>query len=306
MGAGTGTGTGAGAVAAGSAGASTGGTVAAGGSVAAVAGAVSAGTGTAAGAVTAAPGASAAGAEGVAAPGVAVAGAPFNLASSSTLRASSATRVAASFAWRSCAILSSAVPTAGAAPLDRVSLSCAGAAGFCSCTSACTWPAASRLPVSTAVAGTRPARRRRNSSKSRLWAAMICRASPEETLAAADSCGRSITAPALMRFTLSPMKALGLARSMATSIWSSDTLAGRLASAMRPAVSPARTRTWVGDALGAAARGAAGARVAGAVTGGRGCAPTAAGGRTGCVAAAAGTGATGTAARVLGGSMSKV
>ena len=51
------------------------------------------------------------------------------------LRESSAARLAASLLWRSLAILSSCAVWAGVAPLDSVSLSCVGGAGFLSSTS---------------------------------------------------------------------------------------------------------------------------------------------------------------------------
>ncbi len=50
-------------------------------------------------------------------------------------------------------------------------------------------------------------------------------------------------APALMRLTLPSIKALGLPRCMATSIWSSDTLAKRCVMAILLALSPGRTFT---------------------------------------------------------------
>jgi hypothetical protein len=58
-------------------------------------------------------------------------------------------------------------------------------------------------------------------------------------LAACSPLGISSTAPAFRRLTLPSTKASGLARSSATSIWSSEMLAGLLAPAILPAVSPA-------------------------------------------------------------------
>ena len=140
---------------------------------------------------------------------------------------------------------------------------------------------------------------------------MVWRASVGLTAAAAAPLGRSSTEPARMRLTLPSMKALGLACSMATSTWSSETLAGRLAMAMRPAVSPRCTVTWrglspLGDGAGAAARGALGA---GARIGGGAAARGAAEGagllaRGACVAGATGVG--GGVDRSTGGSSSSV
>ena len=72
---------------------------------------------------------------------------------------------------------------------------------------------------------------------------MIRLASPAVVAEACSSVGMSMTAPALMRLMLSPMKAFGLERNMATSIWSSDTLAGLMLAAIFPAVSPRVTTT---------------------------------------------------------------
>ena len=199
------------------------------------------------------------------------------------LRESSATRVEASLAWRSLAIFSSLAVCAGVAPLDSVSLSAAGAAGAASFTSVCTRPAAWRSATPTSASGAAPARRLRKSLKSRLCAVIVWRASLALIVPACSAVGRSTTAPALIRLTLPPMNAFGLERSMATSIWSNDTLAGRLAAAMRPAVSPGCTRTCppppvpAGATLGACAArwgctGAAGAGDAGRLTEGAGAA----------------------------------
>lgn len=180
---------------------------------------------------------------------------------------SSATREAASLAARSRAILSS---TAGAlpctAPLDRVSLSGVAAPGFFSSTLAWTLPDAWRSEVGVRDVGTPSASLRRNSLKSRLWATTVWRASSADTAVASSPVGTSSTEPALSLFTLPPMNASGLARSMATSIWSSEMFAGLFADAIRPAVSPACTVTCLlvpaPDGRGVAAcRGwAAGAR----------------------------------------------
>ena len=59
----------------------------------------------------------------------------------------------------------------------------------------------------------------------------------------------SSTAPDLSRFMLPPMKASGLLFSKATSIWSSEMLAGLFCAAILPAVSPGLTATfWPFDA----------------------------------------------------------
>jgi hypothetical protein len=269
------------------------------------------------------------GSEGVAAVVVAAGGVPAavvvgpSLESSSMLRESSATRVDDSWACRSWAILSS-LALCPAAPLDRVSLSCADWVGFLSSTSVWTLPDAWRSAAATAAAGTEAASRRRNSLKSRLWAATICRASVRDTSMDEASVGRSRTAPALTRLTLFPMKALGLARNMATSIWSSEALAGRLAAAMRPAVSPALTVTlreapleapvvsdfsvaagWSALAAGAAAARAGGATARAVAAGADGAAAAAGAGGLSAAAVAAFSGA-GAGAAVLGGSNSSV
>jgi len=149
-------------------------------------------------------------------------------------------------------------------------LSGAAVEGLRSSTWAWTLPDASRLADATGAAGAALASWRRNWLKSRDWAATIWRASRGEVACAVASSGTVSTAPERMRFTLPLMKALGLERSMATSIWSSETPAGRWAAAMRPAVSPVLMRTSdASDGAGAAAarsradavlrRGAAGA-----------------------------------------------
>ena len=100
--------------------------------------------------------------------------------------------------------------------------------------------------------------------KSRLWAATIWRASWAVVAVAWSLLGICTTLPARRRLTLPLTKAFGLARSMATSIWSSETPEGRWALASCPAVSPARTVTLpllaaalAGADAGAAATGAA-------------------------------------------------
>ena len=172
----------------------------------------------------------------------------------------SAIRVAASLACLSLATCSSAAFWPLTEPLDRVSLSGAAVAGFLSSTRVWTLPEAERWAAATSVEGAAPASLRRKSLKSRAWAARICRASGAGVDCAAAWSGICSTAPALRRLTLPWMNASGLARIMATSIWSSDTPAGLYALARRPAVSPACTVTpSAGAGRGGAARGAAGA-----------------------------------------------
>ena len=175
--------------------------------------------------------------------------------SSDMLRCSSAVRDA----WSSdcfCLARRSSASTPLTAPLDRVSLSGAAVDGLRSSTWAWTLPDASRLAEATGAAGAALANWRRNWLKSRDWAATIWRASRGEVAWAVASSGTVSTAPERMRFTLPLMKTLGLVRSMATSIWSSETPAGRWVAAMRPAVSPTLMRTSEAsdDAGGAAAR----------------------------------------------------
>ena len=172
----------------------------------------------------------------------------------------SAIRVAASLACLSLATCSSAAFWPLTEPLDSVSLSGAAVAGFLSSTRVWTLPEAERWAAATSVDGAAPASLRRKSLKSRAWAARICRASGAGVDCAAAWSGICSTAPALRRLTLPWMNASGLARIMATSIWSSDTPAGLYALARRPAVSPACTVTpSAGAGRGGAARGAAGA-----------------------------------------------
>ncbi len=212
---------------------------------------------------------------------------------------SSATRVAESLAARSRAIFSS-LALAWTLPLDSVSLSGVAALGFFSSTVAWTLPLAWRwAPLSILLAGTPSASLRRNSLKSRLCATTVCLASDAGIAPASAAAGTSSTVPALSRLMLPPEKASGLARSMATSIWSSEIVGGLLAAAIAPAVSPGRTVTCFESgeavALGAAALGsdagrpAVGARGAAAARGapgagamrGTGEADTAGGGATG-------------------------
>ena len=131
--------------------------------------------------------------------------------------ASSAARSAAALALLACASWSS-VDLPVTTPLDKVSLSGVVAPGFLSSTLACNLPLTSRLEGVTCVTGARPASLRRNSLKSLLCATMIWRASAGAVALAWASVGSMTIAPAFMRFTLSPMKASGLVRSMATSI----------------------------------------------------------------------------------------
>ncbi|AVS61304.1 hypothetical protein C8241_05865 [Paracidovorax avenae] len=140
---------------------------------------------------------------------------------------SSAMRAESAPACLSRASCSSAARWPRMAPLESVSLSGAAVAALRSSTCVCTRPLAERSAAATSAEGAAPARRRRNSLKSRLCAAMICRASAGGVARACASLGISSTAPDFMRFTLPRMKASGLARIMATSIWSSETPAGR-------------------------------------------------------------------------------
>ena len=71
---------------------------------------------------------------------------------------------------------------------------------------------------------------------------MVWRASAGGTPWAASADGTASTTPALRRFMLSPMKALGLARNSATSIWSSETPGRWVRPAIFDSVSPDCTR----------------------------------------------------------------
>ena len=139
---------------------------------------------------------------------------------------SSAIRLAASSACLSLATCSSAAFCPFMEPLDSVSLSGAAVAGFLSSTRVCTAPEAERCAAATSVAGAAPASLRRNSLKSRAWATRIWRACGAGVASAAAWSGICKTAPAFRRLTLPCTKASGLARIMATSIWSSETPAG--------------------------------------------------------------------------------
>ncbi len=216
--------------------------------------------GSAPGLVTATPAALAAAAAPVAAP----AGAPASLFRSLIFLDSSATRSEAALAWRSLAIWSSAAGLPCTAPLDRVSLSGVAVVGARSSTLACTLPPACRLALPTWVVGTPSASFRRNSLKSLACATTVREASPAEMAPASSAPGRSSTAPDLSRLILPPMNASGLLLSKATSIWSSETLAGLFWAAIFPAVSPCFTATcWpLAGAFGAGLALAGGAALA--------------------------------------------
>ena len=99
----------------------------------------------------------------------------------------------------------------------------------------------------------------RKSPKSRLCAITVCVASAAPIAWACSGVGTLITAPDLMRLILLLINASGLARSSATSIWSSETVAGLVAMAILLAVSPRLTVTWPSTATeGLAAAPAAG------------------------------------------------
>ena len=126
----------------------------------------------------------------------------LSLLSSLMFLESSSTRAEASVAclrWASC---SSVDFWPWMAPLDSVSLSGAVLAARWSSTWVCTLPAAARLEAATSAAGAAPASLRRNSLKSRLWAARIWRASPDGVALASAAEGNCRTAPALTRLTL--------------------------------------------------------------------------------------------------------
>ena len=125
-----------------------------------------------------------------------------------------------------------------------VSLSGDAAAALRSSTLACSLPAACLSAAATRAVGAFSARRRRYSPKSRLCAVTVLLASSGGTFAACEPADTSSTAPAFMRLMLPPTNAFGLARSSATSIWSSETSAGLYAPAILLAVSPGRTVTW--------------------------------------------------------------
>ena len=135
---------------------------------------------------------------------------------------------------------------------------------------------------------------------------MVLRASTGSSACAWSEVGTDSSAPASSRFTLLATKASGLLRSMASSIWSSETLTDLACTASSLAVSPALTVRRA-PPLAAAGLGAwtAGAGVAGAGTAAGICAAAAgaaAGAGASCTAGA--TGATGPG--VAGGMMSSV
>ena len=204
-------------------------------------------------------------------------GAAFNLFRSAMFLDNSAMRLAAALASLSLAIFSS-LAEAGLPrtwPLERVSLSGAAPAGVRSSTLACTLPPAWRSAPSICVAGALPASFRRKALKSLLWARMVWLASLAEIALAACAPGISSRAPDLTRLTLPPMKASGLLRSSATSIWSSDTPAGLFCAAILPAVSPLFTVSCFSPA---GILSGAGTLATGARTGGEGRATVAAAG----------------------------
>ena len=112
---------------------------------------------------------------------------------------------------------------------------------------------------------------------------MVLRASTGSSACAWSGVGTDSSAPASSRFTLLATKASGLLRSMASSIWSSETLSDLACTAKALAVSPALTvrrapplaatglGAWTagagvlgaGAGIGAAAAGAGGAEDAG-------------------------------------------
>ncbi len=154
----------------------------------------------------------------------------------------SAARAAASLAPRSLANRSSA-DLSWIAPFDSVSLSGAVVAGFLSSTFVCTLPLAFRSTATTCALGAMPASFLRKSLKSLLCATMIWFASSAELALACSAEGTFMTEPALTRLILPPTNASGLLRNSATSIWSSDTLAGLTLAAILLAVSPGLTVT---------------------------------------------------------------
>ena len=173
--------------------------------------------------------------------------------------ANSWARAEASLPCLRCANISSLVFLPCMAPLDKVSLSGTRAVALLSSVRVCTLPLALRCAPACSASGAAPARRRRKALKSRLCTAINWRAWPAGVAKASSWLGICKTEPAFRRLTLPCTKALGLARDMATSIWSSDTPCWRRALAMRPAVSPGVTRTvssalaWLVEARGAAA-----------------------------------------------------
>ena len=200
--------------------------------------------------------------------GAAVAAEALTVLSSAMLRESSAKRVLAASSCFFRASSSSAFLRPCMAPLESVSLSGAVVLGRWSCTSVCTLPLAARPALATAALGAVLASLLRNWLKSRLCAAISCRASLAETAWACSLLGSCSTLPERRRFTLPSTKASGLCCSRATSIWSSETPAGRWAAARRPAVSPGRTVTvslLPASGAGVAARGLRAGRGVGSV-----------------------------------------
>ncbi len=187
------------------------------------------------------------------------------------------------------------------APLESVSLSGVALAGARSSTLACTLPPAWRSAPAVCVEGTLSASLRRKLLKSLLCARTVCEASAGGIALAASSAGTSSTAPDFRRLILPWMKASGLLLSSATSIWSSDTLAGLFCAAILPAVSPAFTVTCLSldgmlPTAGALAAGAVvvvEGRVAGAAGGVAGDAIPLENGTTLCAAGRGSTGAVG-------------
>ncbi len=226
----------------------TGGVATAGAGTAGVAGAAASGeAGAAAGALgaagVAATGAAGAGAAGAATgAGAGVAAAALAAFRSAMFLASSAARSLASLSARSLAILASSALLV-TDPLERVSLSGLVLAGFLSSTLACTVPLALRSAAATGATGVLLAMLRRRALKSLLWATNTLVASAAESALACSAEGTSSTAPLRSRFTSSLTNAAGLARSMATSIWSRETSADLVRWAILLAVSPSLTVT---------------------------------------------------------------
>ena len=233
------------------------------------------GAGTTAGLSIGNPGvlaADAAGAAAAAAGAADVAGAPAILFKSPMFFDNSATRVVASLACLSLAILSSVAVLPCKAPLDNVSLSGVTAAPARSSTLACTLPPVWRLALSTCVIDAPSASFCRKSLKSFACATMILEASGPVSAPASPADGRFSTAPALKRLMLSPTNASGLLTSNATSIWSSEILAGLFCVAILLAVSPAFTVTCWPVATGLERAGIFSLAIAVLDFGGTGCA----------------------------------
>ena len=165
----------------------------------------------------------------------------------------SATRAALSFACLSFAKASSWAALPASAPLDSVSLSGATAAAARSSTFAWTFPVASRFALSTCFIGAPDASFCLNELKSLACATMVLEASTGLVVPASSAVGMSSTLPDRKRLIFPPIKASGLLFSNATSIWSSEILAGLFLAAILLAVSPALTVTFwsAASALGA-------------------------------------------------------